>query len=78
MPWNPFKKKEPFDLLRSMQKLEIRDGDTLVLTYAGRLGVNQADKLKKALKELMEKSGLQIHVIVLEENMGIGILRKSN
>ena len=65
-----------FKFLQSMQKLEIKDGDIIVLKYPGVLSETASKALKRAFHDMMNSFGYKIHIIVLEENMDIGVLQK--
>ena len=71
----PKKKKPKVDYIQSMQKLDIRDGDVIVLKTDVKLTPKQTAVLKDQWLKLY--SGLKnAEVIVLEDGMDIGVLRK--
>lgn len=64
--------------LKSMQKLDVKDGDTVVLTYPGKLNKETYAALKAAVEKIIKDFGFTVHVMILEEGMQIGLLRKEN
>ena len=75
---NKLTKKENTELmlLKSMQKLEIKDGDIIVLRHPKILKtetmINTRSQFKKVIEEF---TGYRIKVLILEEGMEIGVLR---
>jgi argonaute-like protein implicated in RNA metabolism and viral defense len=67
---------EKIDYLESMQKLEVKDGDILVLRHTGILSPAGADGIRYAVKKIIKDSGFDVKVLILEEGMKIGVLRK--
>jgi len=65
-----------FKFLESMQRLEIKNGDILVLRYPGVLPRNTASNLRKIFQETIKDFGYDVRILVLEEGMEIGTLRK--
>jgi hypothetical protein len=88
MIWNLFKKRIKMEVekavsenmniqfLKNMQKLEIKDGDILVIKTAYKISQNAADNLRAAVQGLIKDYGFHVHVMVFEENTEIGILTK--
>ncbi|MCE5211994.1 MAG: hypothetical protein LLG40_10605 [Deltaproteobacteria bacterium] len=88
MFWNLFKKriKKEVDnavsenmniqFLKNMQKLEVKDGDIVVMKSPYKLSQSVADNLRAAVQELIKDYGFNVHVMVLEQDMEIGILTK--
>jgi hypothetical protein len=74
---NPLLKEmeERVNFLQSMQKLEIKDGDIIVLRHPRYL--KNANQLKEIVEEIMKNYSYNIHVMVLEEGMEIGVLTAS-
>lgn len=66
------------NFLQSMQKLDVKDGDIIVLRHPQRLSAIAHDNLKVSIEKSIKHFGLNIRVLVLEENMDIGVLRKNN
>lgn len=69
--------EEEIDLLCHMQKLEIKDGDIIVVFVSVELsesaGKNLADLVKRAIQNAGHNN---VSVMVLEEGMSIGVLSK--
>jgi hypothetical protein len=66
------------DCIQSMQKLDVKDGDTVVLTYPGKLTRDTYENVKEAVEKIIKEFGFNVHVMILEEGMQIGLLRKEN
>jgi hypothetical protein len=64
--------------LQSMQKLDVQDGDILVIRLNTILFREAHERYRSAVKEIMKRFGYDIHVIVLEGCSEIGILRKES
>ena len=82
MFWSIFKKKSakdaevhPVEYLESMQKLDVKDGDILILKHPGPLSAQAYTSLKNCIEDAIERFGFKVHVMILEEGMGIGVLR---
>jgi len=67
--------KEPVDMgikfLESMQCLCVKDGDIIVFRYSGCLSQNTAKNLKESIRDIV---GFDIKVMILEDNIEIGVL----
>lgn len=72
------KQKEQVDLLCSIQKLDVKDGDVIVLMTDRVLSKVTVENIKGAVKESLKKSGFDVNVLILEEGLKIGILRGKN
>jgi len=70
-PW-----QDDINFLQSMQKLEIKEGDIIVLRHSCRLSEQAAANLKSQIEEIIRSSGFNIKVMVLEDGMDIGVLQK--
>ena len=68
--------EERVNWLQSMQKLDVKDGDIVVLRHPGVLAKDSAKKLKKFVRKIVKGHGFDVHVMVFEEGMEIGVLRK--
>ncbi len=68
--------EERVNWLQSMQKLDVKDGDIVVLRHPGILSKVGIDNLKGAVQKMIKEYGFNIHVMVLEKGTEIGILRK--
>jgi hypothetical protein len=66
------------DCIQTMQKLDVKDGDTVVLTYPRALPHETYEKLREVVEKIMKDFGFDVHVMILEEGMQIGSLRKEN
>lgn len=65
------------DYLQSMQKLDVKSGDVIVLRYQYKFSKETHDNIKAALEEIIKEYGFNgVHVMILEEGMEIGVLRK--
>ena len=69
---------EEITFIERFGKLEVKEGDIIVLKYAGKLSKKAHDAILKTIKETFEQWGeaKTFHVMMLEEGMDIGILRK--
>jgi hypothetical protein len=67
---------EEIEFIQSMQKLELMDGDILVLKHPRTLSDRTRASIKAAIEELATEAGFDIKAFVLEDGMDIGILRK--
>ena len=70
------KSQEQIDFLQSMQKLDIKDGDIIVLHHPGKLSKVDIDALKSTVQVMIKEYGFNTHVMVFEEGVKIGVLRK--
>ena len=68
--------EERVNWLQSMQKLDVKDGDIVVLRHPGVLSKDSAKKLKKFVRKIVKGHGFDVHVMVFEEGMEIGVLTK--
>jgi len=71
-----FKKRKEIELIQSMQKLDIKDGDVLVIKHPYYLKYPEvrAASFDKAMKGF----GFDVKVLLLEAGEEIGILRKED
>ncbi len=81
MFWNIFKRRKEivdmdFKFLESMQRLEIKNGDILVLRHPGILPFGAYEKLKAMFQKTIKDFGYDVKALILEEGMEIGALRK--
>lgn len=67
-------RKSKLQFIKSFGKLELKDGDTLVLKSESKLSVEVCARIKEHIKHLL--GDLKIKVLVLDGGMDIGILRK--
>ena len=64
--------------LESMQVLDVKDGDVVVLRHKGQITKETQTCLEKSLLPIFKKRGIDCSVIVLEEGMDVGVLRKKS
>lgn len=64
------------EVLKTMQKLEVKDGDVVVLRHPFQLSPEAHEFLRSTMKDILHDFGIDVHVMVLEEAMDIGILRR--
>lgn len=65
-----------FKFLQSMQKLEVKDGDTIVFRYPRSLSEKAAENLTGSLRSVLDRFGYKnVNFMILEEGMDIGVLR---
>ena len=64
------------NFLQSMQKLEVKEGDIIVLRHPCRLSEQASMSLKAHMEGSIKSFGFNVKVIVLEEDMNIGVLTK--
>lgn len=62
--------------LQSMQKLDVKDGDIVVIRHPGIL--KHPTELREAIQETIKKYGFNVHVMVFEEGLEVGVMRKEN
>ena len=72
------KADEPVCFLESMQKLEVKDGDIVVLKHSIALSHDSQIKLRDVFKKIIKTFGCDVHVMLLEEGMEIGVLTKGD
>jgi hypothetical protein len=68
--------EERANWLRTMQKLDVKNGDIIVLRNARPLPMETVVNLKEAIKKIMEGYGFKVHVMILQEGTDICVLRK--
>lgn len=68
--------EERVNWLQSMQKLEVKDGDIIVLRYPRVMSKETGERLCASIKEIIKGFGFNVKGMVLEEGMDIGVLRK--
>lgn len=62
--------------IQSMHKLEVRNGDLIVVRHPAHLGIETCLNLRTAIREIFMKNGFDIKVVMFDEGMDIGILRR--
>lgn len=77
IPVDPETGKE-VEWLSHFQRLDVKDGDIIVLRYPGPLSPDSAANLTAAVKENVKSFGKDVQVMLLQEDIEIGVLRKEN
>lgn len=63
--------------IQSARRLDIKDGDLIVLKHPGRLSASTVIRLTNSIEEIFKNWGHKnFHFILLEEGMDIGVFRK--
>jgi len=70
------KNYERTSLLQSMQKLDVKDGDIVMINYPGILPKGASEKIGEVVREILWASGITVNVMVFEEGMDVKMLRK--
>lgn len=70
-------KLEP-DWLKHWQRLDVKAGDIIVLRHPAVLSSSTAANIKAVVIDTLKPLGKDVRVLILEENMEIGVLRKEN
>ena len=78
MNWLKNLLKNLFDVLwlKKMEKLEIKDGDVLVIWYPGKLSVIDYKNISMAYRIKLAEYGYSINVLIFDQGMNIGVLTK--
>lgn len=66
------------DFIQSMQRLDVKDGDILVLRHSGYLSIPAHNTLRDAFQETIKGFGYDVRILVLEEGMDVGVLRQDD
>jgi len=61
--------------LKSMKKLDVKDGDIVVLKHPGVLSETVRKNLQNSIQESIKNFGFNVRVIVFEEGIDIGLLK---
>ena len=75
-PPAPKSKTGAVSWLGSMKILNVKDGDIVVLRHPMKLSNSAIENIKTVIKPVFDKHGLDVTIMVIEENMDIGVLRK--
>ncbi len=70
--------KPQIDLIQSFGKLELKDGDIVIIKHPGQLSQKSYQGFTEAFKNIFGKWGLTNHVLILDSGADIGILRPVN
>lgn len=65
------------DGIDKVETLDVRDGDTLVLSIPCRIDAADEENLRHNLKVFLRKRGVAVEVLVLTEGMSLSVLRKA-
>lgn len=60
-----------------LELLDVRNGDTLVLTVPHRLGPGEEERLRQDLSVFLRKRGINAEVLVLDDGMALQVMRKA-
>jgi len=64
------------EYLHAMQRLDVKDGDVIVLRTEHLLSKATADNVCATVKDVLGEYGFNVHVMCLDGGAEIGILRK--
>jgi hypothetical protein len=71
------RKKNNIGLIKSIQKLEVEDGNIIVLNCPGSLSSACHENLKSTIREVLSDNGLKVKVVLLEGGVVVSrVLRK--
>ncbi len=65
------------EFIEHMQKLELKDGDLIVIKSSMRLSQAGHANIVNSMKIATDTLGIQVQTVILEEGMDIGVLRKA-
>jgi len=68
--------RQDLAFIQSMQKLEIKDGDIVVIKHPMSLSPAVRKRMAACLQPTIKDFGFNIHVVVLDEGMDIGVLTR--
>ena len=66
------------EFIKNMQKLELKDGDLIVLRIGRCLSIHERKALKDTINLVSESVGFKNKTLLLEDGIEIGILRKAD
>ena len=64
------------DLEARVRKLDVEDGDLLVITSPRRLAMEQAKRLGQTIDQVAGAVGLKVTALVLDDGMDLKVIRK--
>ncbi len=64
------------EFIQNISILELKPDDIVILKHPGILSQNAHNQLKDSLHKIFDDLGILNKVIIFDENMDIGILRK--
>lgn len=73
-----FSRKSGIDYLKTMQKLDVKDGDIIVIKNPYKLSAETYTNLRLAIQKILKEYGYNVKVMILEDGMDIGVLRKED
>jgi len=71
-----FRCNKEIDWLQTMQKLEVRDGDIVVVRHPGLLNPSHHANMGEAYRIRFAEFGYRVNVMIFDEGMGVGVLTK--
>ena len=66
------------DLEMQVRKLDLKDGDLLVLTTPLKISREIHDRIHASWSELMQRLGWSVHVVVLTDGADVKVVRPSD
>jgi hypothetical protein len=64
------------EFLKSMKKLNVKDGDIVIVEYKTFISLETRKNLKLAMKGLIKEWGFDVHVMLLDEDMKLSASSK--
>ena len=75
--WSPGPPKQ-IDFIQSMQKLQLKPGDLLIVKCPFKIPEQYISKLSESIKNILALSGFDNKIMILEDGMDIGVLSKGD
>lgn len=63
--------------ISKLELLDVRNGDTLILTVPNRLDATEEARLRQDLTIFLRKRGINAEVLVLDDGMDLKVMRKA-
>ena len=63
---------------KSMQRLEVKDGDIVVIRHPGLMPLTQRELTREYINEFLDYAEIKAKVMFLDGDMKIGVLTKSS
>jgi hypothetical protein len=79
--WNPFRGKKAInssEFIKTVQKLEVKDGDIIILKCEEKLSLDSINRLKAEKEKFFKERGYNISLFVLEGGSDINVFTKLN
>lgn len=73
----PIREALPWKFLQSMQRLDVKDGDVIVVRHPMKLSAEAIRGIQTFFREYMDSVGHKVKILILEEGMEIRVLGKS-